>query len=54
MNKHDVANGLLLPYFFLLAISPMINGIYIDKKAIIMAGIYGIIMIYTDLIDHKK
>ncbi|MBK7354104.1 MAG: hypothetical protein IPI97_10865 [Nitrosomonas sp.] len=49
---HDIANGLLLPYFFLIAISPVFKGVHIDKRTIALAGIYGTIMIMTDLIDH--
>lgn len=29
--RHDIANGLLLPYFVLIAISPVFKGVHIDK-----------------------
>lgn len=51
--RHDIANGLLLPYFVLIAISPVFKGVHIDKHAMALAGIYGIIMILTDLVDHS-
>jgi len=50
--RHDIANGLLLPYFILIAISPIFKGVHIDQHAMALAGIYGTIMILTDLIDH--
>lgn len=49
--RHDVGGGFIFPYFMLMTISPMLAETHIESHAYALAGIYGMFVIFTDLID---
>lgn len=53
--RHDVPNGYMLPQFFIILLSPLSGGYLVsDKKALIMCGIYAIVLAISDVLDSGR
>jgi hypothetical protein len=48
---HDIGGGFILPHFVILVISPMIPGITLNSYALALAGLYGLYVVITDLVE---
>lgn len=53
---HDVANGLVLPFFIVIVIGSIYREVLVnvESHAFALVGLMGIIYIFSDLADHKS